>query len=245
MDIKTSVQEIRNRFHPTFWVANGMELFERLAYYGQQIVFMIYLRNKLGFSETEAGQLSGIFGGLIYLLPILGGTLADILSHDFVEAALIRRGGWSVSIAHDLEGSLPGKSLFHRRSGGARPALVPRQSPARARRADASGLTWVSRLHMVSGTFRIWLRRYGCCSSSPVWRWDSIMNSCGRGLKHFPTLFPVWPLVDPVRAMRLFGVTMAILLGPKIFGALSILASPRRLLATGGLLPFSVLRLKS
>ncbi len=54
-----------------------MELFERLAYYGQQIVFMIYLRNKLGFTETEAGQLSGIFGGLIYLLPILGGTLAD------------------------------------------------------------------------------------------------------------------------------------------------------------------------
>lgn len=54
-----------------------MELFERLAYYGQQIVFMIYMRNKLGFSESEAGQLSGIFGGLIYLLPILGGTLAD------------------------------------------------------------------------------------------------------------------------------------------------------------------------
>ncbi|MBI5470843.1 MAG: MFS transporter [Ignavibacteriae bacterium] len=54
-----------------------MELFERLAYYGQQIVFMIYMRNNLGFSETEAGQLSGMFGGVIYLLPILGGTLAD------------------------------------------------------------------------------------------------------------------------------------------------------------------------
>jgi dipeptide/tripeptide permease len=38
---------------------------------------MIYMRNKLGFTEAEAGQLSGIFGGLIYLLPILGGTLAD------------------------------------------------------------------------------------------------------------------------------------------------------------------------
>ena len=69
--------DIRTGFLPTFWVANGMELFERLAYYGQQIVFMIYLRNKLGFTEAEAGQLSGIFGGLIYLLPILGGTLAD------------------------------------------------------------------------------------------------------------------------------------------------------------------------
>jgi len=77
LSISKNIQKILSGFHSSFWVANGMELFERLAYYGQQIVFMIYLRNKLGFSEAEAGQLSGIFGGLIYLLPILGGTLAD------------------------------------------------------------------------------------------------------------------------------------------------------------------------
>jgi dipeptide/tripeptide permease len=77
MVLTSRLAPLREGFHPTFWVANGMELFERLAYYGQQIVFMIYLRNKLGFTEAEAGQLSGIFGGLIYLLPILGGTLAD------------------------------------------------------------------------------------------------------------------------------------------------------------------------
>jgi MFS family permease len=70
-------RELREDFQPSFWVANGMELFERLAYYGQQIVFMIYVRNRLGFSESEAGTLSGIFGGIIYLFPILAGTLAD------------------------------------------------------------------------------------------------------------------------------------------------------------------------
>ncbi len=75
--ISDRLRRLRQGFHPTFWVANGMELFERLAYYGQQIVFMVYLRNDLGFTEAQAGQLSGIFGGLIYLLPILGGTLAD------------------------------------------------------------------------------------------------------------------------------------------------------------------------
>lgn len=75
--IKVEFEKIKSGFHSSFWVANGMELFERLAYYGQQIVFMIYLRNNIGFSESEAGQLSGIFGGLIYLLPILGGSLAD------------------------------------------------------------------------------------------------------------------------------------------------------------------------
>ena len=77
MKLSARIQEIRRGFHPTFWVANGMELFERLAFYGQQIIMGIYFRNKLGFTETEAGSLSGIFGGLIYLLPILGGTLAD------------------------------------------------------------------------------------------------------------------------------------------------------------------------
>src|ERR1035437_791215 len=77
LSLSSEMQKIRTGFLPSFWVANVMELFERLAYYGQQIVFMIYLRNKLGFTEIQAGQLSGIFGGLIYLLPILGGTLAD------------------------------------------------------------------------------------------------------------------------------------------------------------------------
>ncbi len=52
MQIRQNLIDIKNGFHPTFWVANGMELFERLAYYGQQIVLMVYLRNKLGFTET-------------------------------------------------------------------------------------------------------------------------------------------------------------------------------------------------
>jgi POT family proton-dependent oligopeptide transporter len=77
MAFTDKLKALREGFHSTFWVANGMELFERLAYYGQQIVFMVYLRNNLGFTESEAGALSGLFGGLIYLLPILGGTLAD------------------------------------------------------------------------------------------------------------------------------------------------------------------------
>lgn len=77
MSIRQRLRAVYAMFHPTFWVANGMELFERLAYYGQAIVFAIYLRNNLGFSEAQAGTLSGIFGGLIYLLPVLAGTLAD------------------------------------------------------------------------------------------------------------------------------------------------------------------------
>ena len=77
MGIREGLQKVRRGFHRTFWVANGMELFERLAYYGQATVLSIYLRNTLHFTEIEAGQLSSIFGGLIYMLPIFAGTLAD------------------------------------------------------------------------------------------------------------------------------------------------------------------------
>ncbi len=70
---------VRNGFHPTFWVANGMELFERLAYYGQQTILVIYLRDSLGYTAQEVGNLSAMFGGLIYLLPIVAGTIADRL----------------------------------------------------------------------------------------------------------------------------------------------------------------------
>ncbi|MFH1198423.1 MAG: MFS transporter [bacterium] len=77
MNIKSSLQEIKFGFQPSFWVANFMELFERLAYYGQATILSIYLRDYLKFSEVETGQLSSIFGGLIYLLPIFAGALAD------------------------------------------------------------------------------------------------------------------------------------------------------------------------
>jgi proton-dependent oligopeptide transporter, POT family len=77
VSFQEKLSEIKNGFHRAFWVANGMELFERLAYYGQATVLSIYLRNHLHFTEIEAGQISSVFGGLIYLLPIFAGTIAD------------------------------------------------------------------------------------------------------------------------------------------------------------------------
>lgn len=54
-----------------------MELFERLAYYGQATILSIFLRDHLHFSEQEVGNISSVFGGLIYFLPIFAGTVAD------------------------------------------------------------------------------------------------------------------------------------------------------------------------
>lgn len=69
--------EIRDGFQPAFWVANGTELFERLAFYGQQAVLAIYLHETLKFSLEQTGDLIGYFGGVVWFLPILGGALAD------------------------------------------------------------------------------------------------------------------------------------------------------------------------
>ncbi|MEG8945513.1 MFS transporter [Rosettibacter firmus] len=77
MNIISSLKKIKNSFTSSFWIANGMELFERLAYYGQATILSIFLRDHLKFNEIQAGQLSSIFGGLIYLLPIFAGALAD------------------------------------------------------------------------------------------------------------------------------------------------------------------------
>ncbi len=71
------LKQLFRNFHRSFWVANTLELFERLAYYAQQVVMIIFLRNHLKFSEIDSGALSSIFGGFVYLLPIFAGTFAD------------------------------------------------------------------------------------------------------------------------------------------------------------------------
>jgi dipeptide/tripeptide permease len=77
MSSESSVRKFVRNFHRSFWVANLLELFERLAYYAQAAVMSIFLRNYLKFSEVDAGTLSSIFGGFVYLLPIFAGTFAD------------------------------------------------------------------------------------------------------------------------------------------------------------------------
>jgi proton-dependent oligopeptide transporter, POT family len=70
-------REIRSGFERSFWIANFTELFERLAYYGLQAVLAIYLHERLGLSEEETGSIQGIFGFVVWFLPILGGAIAD------------------------------------------------------------------------------------------------------------------------------------------------------------------------
>ena len=70
-------RDIRTGFERPFWVANISELFERLSYYAAFASLARYLHEALHFPTEQAGTLTGFFGGLVWFLPVFGGTLAD------------------------------------------------------------------------------------------------------------------------------------------------------------------------
>ena len=65
------------KFSKAFWVANTVEMLERMAYYAVFIALTLYLSNVMGFSDVEAGIISGLFSGGLYLLPTFSGAYAD------------------------------------------------------------------------------------------------------------------------------------------------------------------------
>ena len=89
--------------------------------------------------------------------PPLGG---EIYSHDFVEAALLRRGGWRVYFVPDLEGSyeeMPGNILDF----ATRDRLRCQGNLQHLKLLCASGLHPLSRFHLLQGAFSY--------LSSPLW----------------------------------------------------------------------------
>ena len=170
-------------------------------------------------------------------LPTLPGRKpfgGHIMSHDFVEAALLRRAGWGVHMLPVLSGSyeegppsLADVSVRDRRwcQGNLQHAAV---LPTR-------GLHWVSRLHLMMGI--------GAYGTAPLWLVFLLAGILLSLQSRFvlpdyfpaaPSLFPAWPVVDPVRSRWVFILTMSVLLGPKLLAALAGILRERR--AFGGAL---------
>jgi dipeptide/tripeptide permease len=76
MNISQRIDGIRRGFNSTFWIANILELFERLAFYGTKAVLTVYLATKVGLAE-DAGKFSGWFTSAIFALPIIAGVFVD------------------------------------------------------------------------------------------------------------------------------------------------------------------------
>ena len=147
--------------------------------------------------------------------PPLGG---HVLSHDFVEAAYLRRAGWQVSMRPDLLGSYEGcpPTLI---DVAVRDRRWAQGNVQHLRIVGTRGLPWVSRLHLGMGAYAYF--------SSALWALSLLvgvilsLQSAYTLPVYFPdakTLFPVWPVIDPTKAFYLFLVTLAVLLLPKVFG---------------------------
>ncbi len=70
------------KFPSAFWLANTMEIFERMAWYGFYAVSTLYLTGSvetggLGLTSEKRGIIQGIIPFLLYLFPVVTGALAD------------------------------------------------------------------------------------------------------------------------------------------------------------------------
>lgn len=157
-----------------------------------------------------------------------------ILSHDFVEAALMRRGGWAIHMVPALLGSyeesppsLTDVAIRDRRwcQGNLQHYKV----------IPTKGLHWLSRMHMMIGI--------GAYVTSPLWLVFLLVGILISLQARFvrpeyfgdtKTLYPHWPQVDPVRAKYVFIATMAILLAPKLFAYIALLFNRTTLKGCGG-----------
>jgi len=73
---------VLRQFPRSFWMANVMEIFERMGWYGFYAVSTLYLTGSiasggLGFSSEDRGVIQGIATFFLYLFPAVFGALAD------------------------------------------------------------------------------------------------------------------------------------------------------------------------
>ena len=169
--------------------------------------------------------------------PPFGGT---ILSHDFIEAALIRRAGWSVTMRPDITGSYEGAptDLFGVIKRDRRWAQGNLQH---ARILGSAGLKFASRVHIMIGIMAYLM--------SPVWLFLMLV---GMALsiqatiirpEYFPdgfALFPTWPAFDAKRMITLFCISIAVLLLPKVIGFIQALCDRTMRKGCGGVIGLTV-----
>ncbi len=208
-------------------IAEGLRLWmERDGnYWGHNAI----IRTKAFAAHCAMPDLSG--------KPPFGG---HILSHDFVEAALIRRAGYSVYMVPGLVGSYEESP----------PSLI--DLAARDRRwcqgnlqhmrvIGAKGFHWATRQHFATGIMSY--------LASPLWLFQLVvgitivLQSKFIRPEYFTSefsLFPAWPRFDAERSLTLFAATMLILLAPKMFGLVLHLLDGKARRACGGAIRLTI-----
>ena len=54
-----------------------VEMWERFSFYGMRALIVLYMIQNLAYTAQKAGNIYGLYTGLVYLTPLIGGYLAD------------------------------------------------------------------------------------------------------------------------------------------------------------------------
>ncbi|MCD6680066.1 MAG: glucans biosynthesis glucosyltransferase MdoH [Burkholderiaceae bacterium] len=224
-------------------IVNGSTLFARLQQFANRLYGPMLGRGLAWWHGSESNYWghNAILRTRAFAehagLPTLRGRKpigGEIMSHDFVEAALLRRGGWSVCIAPGLGGSYeespPALSDFSVRDRRWAQGNLQHLGVLSAR-----GLHPVSRLHLLTGI--------GAYLTAPLWLLFLLagiliaLQAQYIRPEYFPggfSLFPQWPAQDPVRAAWVFAGTMALLFLPKLLAWMAMLVHGEQRRGFGG-----------
>jgi len=171
-------------------------------------------------------------------LPTLPGHAplgGEILSHDFVEAALIRRAGFQVWIVPQLRGSyeeLPANVIDYAK----RDRRWSQGNLQHGRLLRFPGLKSISRLHLFMGVTSYIM--------SPVWLLllslstaDAIQRALTKPVYWKPgfNMFPAWPISPDFEMHLLLAITVATLFLPKLLGLLLVMFNRRERRRFGGI----------
>ena len=157
-------------------------------------------------------------------LPGDGPLSGEVMSHDFVEAALMRRAGWKVWVADEIDGSyeqVPPNLL----------AELQRDRRWCHGNLQNSRLMFEPRLHAVHRT--AFLTGVLAYASSPLWLAFLLLSTVlfaqtvGSDPTYFTEpyqLFPIWPTANVRLMLTLFGLTAVLLLAPKVLALVALVA---------------------
>jgi membrane glycosyltransferase len=212
-------------------VAYGWLLSEGLARWSQQEA------NYWGHNAIMRTHAFAASAGLPHLVG-LRGTKSLILSHDFVEAGLLRRAGWTVRFLAQTDGSFEETP----------PTLVDyvlrdrrwcQGNMQHLRLLATRGFHPISRFHLFHGAASYLL--------SPAWFallaiWALLGRSSETNvLSYFNAtnpLFPDWPEMSQWDSLIFLLFMYSMLLAPKVMGTVAIAISPKLRAIYGGNLQF-------
>jgi membrane glycosyltransferase len=207
-------------YSPLFALGTAFWYPGRCNYWGHNAI----IRTKAFMQSADLPVLPG--------KPPLGG---EILSHDFVEAALLARAGWSVWLLPDLGSSyeeLPPTLADYAQ----RDQRWCQGNLQHLRLLTFKGLCAVNRAHLLAGAMSY--------LASVFWLVLLLLATVeaarvqASNWAYFPdagALFPVWPISKTFEMVGLYSITMGMLLMPKLLGLLIAAANGPRRRGYGGL----------